>query len=119
MIMQLNKQEMAGLKKWVAALRSGKYEQGVARLQSDTGFCCLGVACKELIAKPNLDSDGKLVGHYLNRQDDAPKWLVKLVRDFSDKFELTDLPLLNDSRSHNFDEIADLLELIYIHKALE
>ena len=36
--------------KWVAALRSGKYKQGVGSLKrkSDTGeeqFCCLGVLC--------------------------------------------------------------------------
>lgn len=30
---------------WVAALRSGEYEQTTGQLRSDTGFCCLGVAC--------------------------------------------------------------------------
>ena len=37
---------------WVEALRSGKYKQGYGRLrvsmehmQSEDGFCCLGVAC--------------------------------------------------------------------------
>lgn len=31
---------------WVAALRSGKYEQGKDSLLSDNGYCCLGVLCK-------------------------------------------------------------------------
>ena len=30
---------------WLAALRSGEYKQGKYALNSDRGFCCLGVAC--------------------------------------------------------------------------
>lgn len=30
---------------WVAALRSGKYEQGTSFLNRDNKFCCLGVLC--------------------------------------------------------------------------
>jgi len=30
---------------WIAALRSGKYRQGIGFLNSDKGFCCLGVLC--------------------------------------------------------------------------
>jgi hypothetical protein len=34
------------MKKWVSALRSGKYKQGTGRLRdSDDQFCCLGVLC--------------------------------------------------------------------------
>ncbi len=36
-------------KKWVAALRSGKYKQGTGQLKTvkvkSTKWCCLGVAC--------------------------------------------------------------------------
>jgi hypothetical protein len=32
-------------KKWVEALRSGKYKQIFSRLHTNTGFCCLGVLC--------------------------------------------------------------------------
>jgi|TARA_R110000765_G_scaffold340353_1_gene430437 hypothetical protein len=31
--------------KWVAALRSGEYDQGTDGLQTEGGYCCLGVAC--------------------------------------------------------------------------
>jgi hypothetical protein len=31
---------------WVKALRSGEYEQGRGKLQSDGKFCCLGVLCE-------------------------------------------------------------------------
>ncbi len=32
-------------KRWLAALRSGKYKQGRLRLRSGDNFCCLGVLC--------------------------------------------------------------------------
>lgn len=32
-------------KKWVAALRSGEYEQGRELLREGNRFCCLGVLC--------------------------------------------------------------------------
>lgn len=31
--------------KWVAALRSGTYQQTQHQLKDDVGFCCLGVLC--------------------------------------------------------------------------
>lgn len=31
--------------KWIAALRSGWYEQGSEKLRSVNGYCCLGVLC--------------------------------------------------------------------------
>ena len=33
------------MKKWVAALRSGKYTQARGQLRKTEGFCCLGVLC--------------------------------------------------------------------------
>lgn len=47
-------------KKWVEALRSGRYEQGQDYLATETGkFCCLGVLCEiavgeGVIPKPTL-----------------------------------------------------------------
>lgn len=42
-------QELGPLqKKWVEALRSGKYKQGSGYLRSGDRFCCLGVACDVL-----------------------------------------------------------------------
>lgn len=41
--MNVNELNMA---KWIAALRSGKYQQTFSELKSaDGGFCCLGVLC--------------------------------------------------------------------------
>ena len=39
----INKRE--NIRKWVKALRSGKYQQAKERLHDGTGYCCLGVAC--------------------------------------------------------------------------
>ena len=36
-------------KQWIAALRSGAYEQGTEWLEKDGKFCCLGVACNLFI----------------------------------------------------------------------
>lgn len=33
------------VKDWIAALRGGDYPQTEGKLQTDIGFCCLGVAC--------------------------------------------------------------------------
>src|SRR5579859_2213917 len=38
--------------KWLAALRSGEYEQGQNYLNSDNQFCCLGVLC-DIYGKEN------------------------------------------------------------------
>ena len=42
------------LKKWIAALRSGKYSQTKEYLQDSRGYCCLGVACEILIPKKKI-----------------------------------------------------------------
>jgi hypothetical protein len=42
----MNKLKSKTLKrKWVAALRSGKYKQGTFTFQCGDTFCCLGVLC--------------------------------------------------------------------------
>lgn len=43
-------------KKWVAALRSGEYEQERGYLQTEHGHCCLGVLC-DLHAKETGQGD--------------------------------------------------------------
>ncbi len=42
--------------KWIAALRSGEYEQAKGSLYDGTGYCCLGVLCRiagESVGAPN------------------------------------------------------------------
>ena len=42
-------------RRWVSALRSGKYRQGTEALRSGNTFCCLGVLC-DLHAKATFVS---------------------------------------------------------------
>ena len=44
--------------KWVAALRSGKYQQGAGYLRRDDKFCCLGVLCDVLGKRWYTEVDG-------------------------------------------------------------
>lgn len=99
--------------KWVAALRSGKYEQGVSRLKTGTTFCCLGVLC-DLYLKEHSKfwgSDGAYEG-----DPDLPEkvvtWAGLADRDPSVIFEgLNDrLTTLNDRHQLSFRKIADLIE---------
>jgi hypothetical protein len=60
--------------KWVAALRSGAYEQGIGVLRSsrNDGFCCLGVLC-DLYNKENV------AGGWL--KDEAGAWYFTDAKD--------------------------------------
>ena len=104
--------------KWRRALRSGKYKQTKTTLQDEKGYCCLGVACEIFIPKERKKlNEGMLSGALPIHQDNAPSWLVEINRWFTQHADKP-LSLLNDKENLTFDEIADLLELIYIHKAL-
>lgn len=109
--MQYNKKD---IKKWVRALRSGKYEQTKQSLQDSEGFCCLGVACK--LFNPNHPTEtvaNFLQGGLPERSFRDPEWLEKINNHFS---QLTEIALseLNDEEEFTFDEIADVLEAVYI-----
>lgn len=52
--------------RWVAALRSGKYKQGVGFLTAEDSFCCLGVLCDlalldGVISDVTVDADKAVV----------------------------------------------------------
>jgi hypothetical protein len=108
--------------RWANALRSGKYKQGVFKLQSEEGHCCLGVACEIFIPKDKqkrfeADNNRLFGGMPGFEQPNAPQWLSSINRDFTRKTG-AGLSDLNDD-GYSFDEIADLIELVYVHKALD
>jgi hypothetical protein len=106
------------IKKLVSALRSGNYEQGKHRLHSPDGFCCLGVACMLFIPEKFRKREyGYLQGSLPHNQDFAPNWLRSLNDDFYLKAGHP-LSVLNDTLDYTFDEIADLLQLVYIEDLL-
>ncbi len=56
-------------KKWIEALRSGKYQQGKGMLNRGDQYCCLGVACEVLgLPKGPIDYINKML--YID--DEAP-----------------------------------------------
>lgn len=107
--------------KWTAALRSGRYKQTTDSLQDGHGYCCLGVACKEFIPEEELrltDDEAVISGELPIDQPEAPYWLRYINTEFA---MITSLGLsdLNDNEDFTFDEIADVLEAVYVHKVLE
>lgn len=79
---------------WLAALRSGKYQQGTRRLQNSGRYCCLGVV-REVCALP-VAGNGFLV-------DENESWV------FLDKHTQLELANMND-RGDDFAAIADYIE---------
>lgn len=124
----MNKPTKEQIEQWVSALRSGKYKQTKGALQNQDGYCCLGVACDLFIPQykldcfTNLDGSLEITGEMPRHQQHAPDWL----REISDDFNLlTGCPIttLNDGSCKDiqqltFDEIADLLEAVYILEVL-
>lgn len=94
--MSLTKEQKAT---WVAALRSGDYEQCRGELKNREGaYCCLGVAHEVLVGPIEYGSIAyaalePLVGRSLTREDPAGA-----------------LVYLNDSQGKSFAEIADYVE---------
>jgi hypothetical protein len=111
-------------KTWLKALRSDEYKQAKYTLQNATGYCCLGVACEVLIPQKQKGTlHGILYGGIPQDQPHAPNWLKKINLDFDLKTNHT-LSELNDGNNNlglqfGFQEIADLLELVYIHNILK
>ena len=114
--------------RWVAALRSGDYDQGHGRLHSKdangiSSFCCLGVLC-DLANKENIVSE---IMEYpsLNTvaviYDDDESWLPTSVAEWSGvdhqgtfvetkhNHEFSTLAELNDSGA-TFAHLATIIE---------
>jgi hypothetical protein len=94
---------------WVAALRSGDYQQAKGRLRaSNNSFCCLGVLCNlHAMARPEFAQHEKRKLSY-----DGDKELPSLrVRNWSGVSvgEMHRLAELNDY-GRSFGEIADFIE---------
>lgn len=110
------------LDKWLAALRSGKYRQGSARLKTlDGKFCCLGVLQCVL--------DGDVEYHHGSTKDSLPlpseSWLKNKGIEFTGNESIPEkgnprnplipkqgysLAYLNDSLETGFKALANLIE---------
>lgn len=76
-------------RKWVNALRSGKFKQGEQQLRSideynEQTYCCLGVACALGIAKPKTGWTGEYV-----KDDFLPVEIQLKLAAWNDGFEMS------------------------------
>lgn len=103
--------------RWVAALRSGDYEQGQFSLCSKNRYCCLGVAC-EVYQKdvgdlfiggtPQFKIYGKS-GVVLDEKVRRYYGLETIHGQYGDTVNRT-LTSINDYDGLGFPQIADLIE---------
>lgn len=96
-------------KKWVEALRSGKFHQTKECLYDDRGYCCLGVACHIMYE----GDDSKYEGSDGELPDEVRDWLGLdgNLGEYHDGEEFyCDLVTLNDDRNYTFAQIADVIE---------
>ncbi len=92
---------IARVKKWLKALRSGKFKQGRGMLENNGYFCCLGVACK-VNKLEYCGYDGILTDENKNALG---------LRDPSGDFLDGDaLVTMNDLRGAGFRKIATYIE---------
>lgn len=119
------------IQKWIDALRSGLYKQGRGHLQTKKGYCCLGVACDIFIPKERQIRDAQwLLTGDTPYQQYAPYWLTTISANITSKVnpgvpnshvatgDYIYVPEWNDKYKYTFDEIADILQAIYIEKVL-
>lgn len=110
------------IRKWVDALRSGKYKQAKERLRDKNSYCCLGVAC-------DVSGVGKWQKDFWNSWEyavyeapgdvndlDLPKGVQKWlgIRLANPKFKRVPASQLNDEMGKTFEEIADYIEKKYL-----
>lgn len=91
--------------RWVAALRSGEYEQGRCRLRShDDHYCCLGVLCAVVDNDKWIKTD-ESKGYYHSGGS-----TIGLAYAYLTGFVINTLMGMNDGQHKSFKEIADYIE---------
>lgn len=104
--------------KWVAALRSGEYKQGMGQLRdsSDSRFCCLGVLTDLYIKETgqgkwdsNFFRSGNKDGNLFSGFTPEPVRVWAGLRDRNPQVDATNLATLNDGGC-TFNQIADKIE---------
>lgn len=109
--------------KWIAALRSGEYQQGTNHLKYGDHFCCLGVLTDLYIKEKGLTWDSKSPGS-INGLSAIPSWDVVSWAGLNEANPSVIVPesirgetgctcdslaQMND-RGYTFEQIADVIE---------
>lgn len=98
-------------KKWVDALRSGKYKQGKGMLYngSNDSYCCLGVAAEVCGLDMVLHGEHAAIPNI--RTQEIMKVDFKVPTEFANNQGLQNvLWRMNDEKDNTFEEIADYIE---------
>lgn len=103
----------AVIKRWIAALRSGKYKQGAHALRKGDKYCCLGVLC-DLAAKDGGQQWEN--GLYARSSALAPSYMYEWL-GFGWALAQGDLTEMNDDGG-SFAEIADRIERVAKYRGL-
>jgi hypothetical protein len=105
--LSINKENV---RKWVEALRSGKYKQAQGQLYLDGAYCCLGVVCE--LAGLSVSQGGyygePFDANHLTLPSQAAEWLG--VDDENPVIGEYCASAWNDAYDKTFPEIADLIE---------
>ena len=101
-------------KKWIDALRSGKFKQGSGELcnMESNKYCCLGVLC-EITRQDNPHIKRTKEGHYsLHKKDSVDGQLDDAMLTYfgiDDEIQ-NELIDMNDDRDKSFKQIADYIK---------
>lgn len=119
----LTEDQVTNIASWVAALRSGDYNQGRRVLTSIQGdeFCCLGVACQ--IKEVEIKEGHFIFGEYeAILMPDSDWFRDKYGFQPDRRIALTDqedrihLANLNDGYHLSFGKIADVITSVFIKR---
>jgi hypothetical protein len=102
--------------RWVAALRSGEYQQTTGNLRTENGFCCLGVLCDLHSKATGIEWAVDTYGDYFYGDTDPYGVLPPIVTNWAG-LEYSNpstndghcLACLNDI-GNDFNFIADVIE---------
>lgn len=91
-------------KKWVSALKSGKFEKRMGKLKGNGRHCCLGVACELL---PGFKWGQSYKDSHPTKTDDVSlNYIIRKLIGLSIAEEAV-LINMNDEQRKSFKEIAD------------
>ena len=97
---------------WVAALRSGKYEQQKGTLKGAEGYCCLGVLCSINGKEPEValflydDNQDQIIDDL----DEGSSVLYEFCNQSINNSFIYDRAIEMNDEGKSFEEIADFIE---------
>lgn len=104
--------------RWIKALRSGEYKQGIYVLKNGDTYCCLGVLC-DLYSKETKKANFEMIGGrgnlFLGHLSVLPQEVVDWANFNDQEGEISlngkeaTLTGINDNGA-TFEEIADIIE---------